>query len=91
VIGGVFKPNVFKKIDFKVIAKILYKFHKLFHAEVNMFGLQVTNVNGQKLLKSSNSIKQVEFNLDAFIEDIDIQGGFIVKEIEKCNTSIFCN
>lgn len=91
MIGVVFKPNVFKKIDFKVIAKILYKFYKLFHVKVNIFGLQVTNVNGQKLLKSSNSIKQVEFNLDAFIEDIDIQGGFIVKEIEKCNTSLFCN
>lgn len=68
IIGVVFKPNVFKKIDFKV-----------------------TNVNGQKLHKSSNSTKQVEFNLDAFIEDIDVQGGFIVKEIEKCNKSLFCN
>jgi len=44
-----------------------------------------------KLHKSSNSIKQVEFNLDAFIEDIDVQGGFIVKEIEKCNKSLFCD
>lgn len=66
VIGVVFKPNVFTKIDFKV-----------------------TNVNGRKLLKSSNSIKQVEFDLDAFIEDINIQGGFIVKEIENC--TIYCN
>jgi len=86
VIGVVFKPNVFTKIDFKVIAKIFYK---LFYAEVNIFDLQVTNVNGRKLLKSSNSIKQVEFDLDAFIEDINIQGGFIVKEIENC--TIYCN
>lgn len=52
---------------------------------------QVTSVSGQKLHKSSNSRKEVEFNLDAFIEDINVHGGFIVKEIEKCNKSLFCD
>jgi hypothetical protein len=33
----------------------------------------------------------VGFNLDAFIEDINVYGGFIVKEIEKCNKSLFVN
>lgn len=53
--------------------------------------MQITNVNGKKLGKSSFGRKQVEFNLDAFIEDINVHGGFIVKEIEKCNKSLFCN
>ncbi|VVC45437.1 Hypothetical protein CINCED_3A008556 [Cinara cedri] len=55
----------------------------------NATDFKVTNVNGQKLVKSLNSRKQVEFNLDAFIEDIHVHGGFIVKEIEKCNKSLF--
>lgn len=33
----------------------------------------------------SNGKKLVEFNLDAFIEDINVYGSFIVKEVEKCN------
>lgn len=57
----------------------------------DIFFVQVTNVNGKKLGKSSNGRKQVEFNLDAFIEDINVHGGFIVKEIEKCNKLLFCN
>jgi len=33
----------------------------------------------------------MKFNFDAFFEDIKLYGGFIVKEIEKCNKSLFYN
>ncbi|XP_050522298.1 nucleolar protein 6 [Daktulosphaira vitifoliae] len=49
---------------------------------------KINNVNGRKLNKT-NEKKQLEFNLEAFIEDIYALGGSIVKEVVKCNKSFF--
>ncbi|XP_050422991.1 nucleolar protein 6 [Adelges cooleyi] len=51
---------------------------------------KVGNVNGKKLTHTLNG-KKVELNLDAIIEDIQILGGSMIKNIEKCNKTLFSN